>query len=74
MHKGKLLELVNFNLCWVQTVAALTQKARIKPTGPVLTLLGKGQMKASLLHEAIHTFNKALEVMVSFLQFSSTEP
>ncbi|XP_063728584.1 uncharacterized protein LOC134856149, partial [Symsagittifera roscoffensis] len=47
-----------------KTVAALQQTARMKPTGPVLFLLGKAQMKAGLLHEAIKNFNQALEVML----------
>ena len=49
-----------------KTVAALQQTARMKPTGPVLFLLGKAQMKAGLLHEAIKNFNQALEVMVIY--------
>ncbi len=48
-----------------QAIAALVGATKVKPVAPLFLLLGKTQMKAKLWKDAVQSFEKALEIVVS---------
>lgn len=50
----------------LQAIEALNAATRVKPVPPLLMLLGKTQMKAKEFKDAITSFDRALQLYVSF--------
>jgi uncharacterized protein HemY len=52
--------------CILQAIEALMAATRVKPVPPLFMLLGKTQMKAKVFKDAITSFDRALQLYVSF--------
>lgn len=50
----------------LQAIEALNAATRVKPVPPLFMLLGKTQMKAKEFKDAITSFDRALQLYVSF--------
>lgn len=50
----------------LQAIEALNAATRVKPVPPLFMLLGKTQMKAKVFKDAITSFDRALQLYVSF--------
>ena len=59
------IRVIDIHKCYFQAIDALKAATRSKPVASLFLLLGKTQMKARMWRDAVESFEKALEIVVS---------